>query len=107
MSRSSAAVIQVDDPEGAALLYQYQNQPLAYAMKTMHMHYGTAMLRISNGGCLVRHYSEGGGLPYLSPVFSRGEVGWPQDDPGDVLSAGRAKHSSPAAQGGSPRKIAP
>src|SRR2546429_7171660 len=28
MSRSSAAVIQVDDPEGAALVYQYQNQPL-------------------------------------------------------------------------------
>src|SRR6202521_1343269 len=29
MSRSSTAVIQVDDPEGAALIYQYQNQPLA------------------------------------------------------------------------------
>src|SRR5712692_3771802 len=39
MSRSSAAVIQVDDPEGAALIYQYQNQPLADAMRTMHMHY--------------------------------------------------------------------
>jgi len=53
MSRSCAAVIQVDDPEGVALIYQYQNQPLADAMKTMHMHYGTAMLRVSNGGCLV------------------------------------------------------
>src|SRR5438876_6914788 len=53
MSRSSTAVIQMDDPEGAALIYQYQNQPLADAMKTMHMHYGTAMLRVSNGGCLV------------------------------------------------------
>jgi len=37
--------IQVDDPEGASLVYQYQNQPLANAMKSMHMHYGTAMLR--------------------------------------------------------------
>jgi hypothetical protein len=59
MSRSSAAVIQVDDPEGAALVYQYQNQPLADAMRTMHMHYGTAMLRISNGGCLAGDYYAG------------------------------------------------
>jgi hypothetical protein len=27
MSRSCTAVIQVDDPEGASLIYQYQNQP--------------------------------------------------------------------------------
>src|SRR6267143_2326044 len=33
VSRSCAAVIQVDDPEGASLIYQYQNQPLANAMK--------------------------------------------------------------------------
>src|ERR1700741_3004367 len=46
MSRSCAAVIQVDDPDGLALIYQYQNQPLANAMRTMHMHYGTAMLRM-------------------------------------------------------------
>ena len=59
MSRSCAAVIQVDDPEGVALIYQYQNQPLADAMKTMHMHYGTAMLRISNGGCLAGDYYAG------------------------------------------------
>src|SRR5437879_12155471 len=59
MSRSSTAVIQMDDPEGAALIYQYQNQPLADAMRTMHMHYGTAMLRISNGGCLAGDYYAG------------------------------------------------
>ena len=58
-SRSCAAVIQVDDPEGAALVYQYQSQPLADAMRTMHMHFGTAMLRISNGGCLVGDYYTG------------------------------------------------
>src|SRR5260370_41946594 len=56
MSRSCAAVIQVDHPEGAALIYQYQNQPLADAMRTMHMHHGTAMLRVSNAGCLAGHY---------------------------------------------------
>src|SRR5207253_8948314 len=58
MSRSCAAVIQVDDPEGVALIYQYQNQPLADAMRTMHMHYGTAMLRVSDG-CLVGDYYAG------------------------------------------------
>jgi hypothetical protein len=50
---------QVDDPEGAAFVYQYQSQPLADAMGTMHMHYGTAMLRISNGGCLAGDYYTG------------------------------------------------
>ena len=59
MSRSCAAMLQVDDPEGVALIYQYQNQPLADAMRTMHMHYGTAMLRISNGGCLAGDYYAG------------------------------------------------
>src|SRR5216684_3884722 len=59
VSRSCAAVIQVDDPEGVSLVYQYQNQPLANAMRTMHMHCGTAMLRISDGGCLVGDYYAG------------------------------------------------
>jgi predicted pore-forming effector associated with SMODS systems len=59
VSRSCAGVIQVDDPEGVSLIYQYENQPLADAMKTMHMHYGTAMLRISNCGCLVGDYYAG------------------------------------------------
>jgi hypothetical protein len=52
-------MIQVDDPEGVALIYQYQNQPLADAMRTMHMHYGTAMLSLSTGGCLVGDYYAG------------------------------------------------
>ena len=59
MSRSCAAMVQVDDPEGIALIYQYQNQPLADAMKTMHMHYGTGMLRISDEGCLSGEYYAG------------------------------------------------
>jgi hypothetical protein len=59
ISRSCAAVIQIDDPEGVSLIYQYQNQPLANAMRTMHMHYGTAMLRISNCACLVGDYYAG------------------------------------------------
>ena len=56
---SRSVFSQVDDPEGVALIYQYQNQPLADAMKTMHMHYGTAMLRVSNGGCLIGDYYAG------------------------------------------------
>src|SRR5258707_3972814 len=59
MSRSCTAVIQVDDPEGISLVYQYENQPLANATKTMHMHHGTAMLRISNGECLEGDYYAG------------------------------------------------
>lgn len=52
-------MIQVDDPEGIALIYQYESQPLAYAMKTMHMHCGTAMLMFSNDGCLAGDYYAG------------------------------------------------
>ena len=59
MSRSCTAVIQVDDPEGVALVYQYENQPLSYATKTMHMHYGTAMLRLVDGDCLTGDYYAG------------------------------------------------
>jgi predicted pore-forming effector associated with SMODS systems len=59
MSRSSLAEIQVSDPEGVALIYQYQNQPLSYAMKSMHMHYGTAMLRLSDGDTLTGDYYAG------------------------------------------------
>ncbi len=59
ISRSCAAVIQVDDPEGVALIYQYQNQPVADATRTMHMHYGTAMLRVSIEGFLVGDYYAG------------------------------------------------
>src|SRR5437879_10273439 len=33
MSRSCTAVIQVDDPEGVSLVYQYENQPLANATR--------------------------------------------------------------------------
>jgi len=58
-SRSCVAAIQVADPDGIALIYQYENQPLASAMKTMHMHYGTAMLRISNGNFLLGDYYAG------------------------------------------------
>jgi hypothetical protein len=59
ISSSCAAVIQVDDPDGLSLTYQYQNQPLADAMRTMHMHYGTAVLRLSNEDNLSGDYYAG------------------------------------------------
>lgn len=60
ISRSSAAEIQVSDPEGVCLTYQYQNQPLSYAMKSMHMHHGTAILRLSEErDCLTGEYYAG------------------------------------------------
>ncbi len=58
-SRSCVAVIQVADPEGVALIYQYENQPVADATRTMHMHYGTAMLRMSTGTKLTGDYYAG------------------------------------------------
>jgi hypothetical protein len=52
-------VIQASDPEGIALIYQYENQPLADATRTMHMHYGTAMLRMWDGNDLTGDYYAG------------------------------------------------
>jgi len=59
ISCSCAAVIQVDDPDGLSLTYQYQNQPLANAMRTMHIHYGTAVLRLTNDDNLSGDYYSG------------------------------------------------
>jgi len=59
VSRSCVAFIQVWDPEGVALIYQYEYQPLADATRTMHMHYGTAMLRMLNGNGLTGDYYAG------------------------------------------------
>jgi hypothetical protein len=59
VSWSCVAVIQVSDPDGVVLIYQYENQPLANATRTMHMHYGTAMLRMSDGSRLTGEYYAG------------------------------------------------
>jgi hypothetical protein len=59
MSASRVAAIEASGPEGVALIYQYENQPLANATGTMHMHYGTAMLRVSNGDSLTGEYYAG------------------------------------------------
>jgi hypothetical protein len=79
-SRSCAAVIQVDDPEGVALIYQYQNQPLADATRTMHMHYGTAMLRVSIGGCLAGDYYAGRDRRTFGRICCRRMLGHPKMD---------------------------
>jgi hypothetical protein len=75
MSRSCAAVIQLGDPEGVALIYQYQNQPLADATKTMHMHYGTAMLLVSSDGSLVGDYYAGRDRRTFGRIYCRRQVG--------------------------------
>ena len=99
MSSSCTAVIQVDDPEGAVLVYQYQNQPLAYAMKTMHMHCGTAMLRISNGGCLAGDYYAGRDRRTFGRICCRRQLGSPKTDPESVVTVGRAKDSRSGGAG--------
>jgi hypothetical protein len=95
ISRSCAAVIQVDDPEGVALIYQYQNQPLADAMRTMHMHYGTAMLRVSNGGCLVGDYYAGRDRRTFGRICCRRQLGSPQTDSESVYTVSGAKDFRP------------
>ena len=84
ISRSCAAVIQVGDPEGVALIYQYQNQPLADATRTMHMHYGTAMLRVSNGGCLVGDYYSGRDRRTFGRICCRRQLANPKKNPESV-----------------------
>jgi len=97
MSRSCTAVIQVDDPEGAALVYQYQNQPLADAMKTMHMHYGTAMLRISDGGCcLAGDYYAGRDRRTFGRICCYKQPGSPKTDPESLYTVGKARDRSAA-----------
>jgi len=58
MSRSCTAMIRVEDPTGASLVYQYRNQPLADAVKTMHMHFGTGELKL-DGDFLTGEYYAG------------------------------------------------
>ena len=98
MSRSCAAMIQVDDPEGVALIYQYQNQPLANAEKTMHMHYGTAMLRLSNGDCLTGDYYAGRDRRTFGRICCRRQLGSPKTDPESVYTVGRTKDSRSGAR---------
>lgn len=86
MSRSSAAMIQVEDPEGVALIYQYQNQPLADAIRTMHMHYGTAMLKVSNDGCLVGDYYAGRDRRTFGRISCRRLLGSPKPEPESVFT---------------------
>ena len=91
MSRSCAAVIQVEDPEGVELIYQYQNQPLADAMKTMHMHYGTAMLRVCNGDCLVGDYYAGRDRRTFGRIYCRRHLRGLQTDAESVYIANGAE----------------
>jgi len=93
MSRSCAAVLQIGDPEGVALIYQYQNQPLADAMRTMHMHYGTAMLRVSDSGCLVGDYYAGRDRRTFGRICCRRQLSNPKTDPESVYTLTGAKDS--------------
>lgn len=94
MSRSCAAMIQVDDPEGVALIYQYHNQPLADAMKTMHMHYGTAVLRVSNDSSLVGEYYAGRDRRTFGRIYCRRQLRGPNTDLESVFTVGRAKDAA-------------
>jgi len=95
VSRSCVAVIQVSDPEGVALIYQYENQPLADATRTMHMHYGTAMLRMWNGTNLAGGYYAGRDRGTFGRICCRRQLGTPQTDQESVYTVSGAKESRP------------
>src|SRR5712664_4977383 len=95
MSRSCAAVLQIGDPEGVALIYQYQNQPLADAIRTMHMHYGTAMLRVSDDGCLAGDYYAGRDRRTFGRICCRRQLPSPQTDAESVYAPNGTKGVGP------------
>src|SRR5258706_167212 len=64
-----------------ALIYQYQNQPLVGAANSMHMHFGTAMLRISEGGCLVGDYYSGRDRRTFGRICCRRQLANPKKKP--------------------------
>jgi len=61
ISRSLAASLSSNQPEGAVLIYQYRNEPKPNAVETMHAHIGTALLRLKNAGCMEGEYYSGRG----------------------------------------------
>jgi hypothetical protein len=59
ISRSLAASLSSNQPEGAVLIYHYRNEPKSNAVKTMHAHIGTALLRLKNDECMEGEYYSG------------------------------------------------
>jgi hypothetical protein len=60
-------------------------------MKTMHMHHGTAMLRVSNGGCLVGDYYAGDRRTF-GRIYCRRQLRSPQADAESVYTARTKGH---------------
>ena len=58
-SRSCVAAIRVAELDGPALIYQYENEPQASAVKALHIHYGSAMLQLSDESLLSGDYYSG------------------------------------------------
>ncbi len=58
-SRSLAASLLLNQPEGPTLIYQYRNEPKPNAEKTMHAHMGTALLRLKDAECMEGEYYSG------------------------------------------------
>jgi hypothetical protein len=58
-SRSLAASLLLNQPEGPTLIYQYRNEPKPNAEKTMHAHMGTALLRLKNAEYMEGEYYSG------------------------------------------------
>jgi len=60
-SHTLTASIQVQEPEGMVLTYQFENQPKPHALKTMEIHIGTARLVFAADRVLEGYYYSGRG----------------------------------------------
>ena len=68
-SHSFLAAIFIDAHDGTVLDYEYQNDPIAGAGDAMQIHYGTARLRLLEGGVLDGHYYTGRGRSNFGRVY--------------------------------------
>ncbi|RMH33655.1 MAG: hypothetical protein D6694_15480 [Gammaproteobacteria bacterium] len=58
-SHSLTASLLLNQPEGIILSYEYRNEPKPNALPTMHVHRGTAVLRLNEEGQLEGEYYSG------------------------------------------------
>jgi hypothetical protein len=68
-SHSILAGIFVDAPDGVALDYEYQNEPLPGAREAMQIHHGTARLKIMSDNAMEGNYYTGRGRGNYGSIY--------------------------------------
>ena len=68
-SYSRLATILTDRPDGMALNYEYQNEPMPYGSPTMEIHQGAARLVLSDPNILAGDYYSGRGRQTIGSIY--------------------------------------